>query len=201
MSRSPRKTPAKAKIEIDPSIGKKATGSDDSEFAMQMLKQVGQTYWLPEGSPTEDHVELARASIAMLQGIAPKDELEGMLAAQMVATHNAALDCFRRAMIPSQTFHGRDNSLKNGAKLAALYVRQIEALNKHRGKGQQKVTVEHVHVESGGQAIVGNVETSKSFDRNDRPHEQVPKSIAHQDEKTLNLTPPARKKVRQRRKT
>jgi hypothetical protein len=34
----------------------------------------------------------------------------------------------------------------------------LEALNRHRGKGQQKVTVEHVHVHEGGQAIVGNVE-------------------------------------------
>jgi hypothetical protein len=34
----------------------------------------------------------------------------------------------------------------------------LEALNRHRGKGQQKMTVEHVHVHSGGQAIVGTVE-------------------------------------------
>jgi hypothetical protein len=33
----------------------------------------------------------------------------------------------------------------------------MEALDKHRDKGQQKVTVEHVHVHQGGQAIVGNV--------------------------------------------
>jgi len=31
-------------------------------------------------------------------------------------------------------------------------------LNRHRGKGQQKMTVEHVHVHEGGQAIVGNIE-------------------------------------------
>ena len=35
----------------------------------------------------------------------------------------------------------------------------LEALNRHRGKGHQKVTVEHVHVHQGGQAIVGSVET------------------------------------------
>lgn len=29
--------------------------------------------------------------------------------------------------------------------------------NRHRGKGQQKVTVEHVHIHRGGQAIVGSV--------------------------------------------
>jgi hypothetical protein len=43
-----------------------------------------------------------------------------------------------------------------------LYAKQLEALNKHRGKGQQKVTVEHVHVAPGGQAIVGNVETGRA---------------------------------------
>src|SRR5215467_9650868 len=32
-------------------------------------------------------------------------------------------------------------------------------LNRHRGKGQQKVTVEHVHMHAGGQAVVGTVET------------------------------------------
>jgi hypothetical protein len=34
----------------------------------------------------------------------------------------------------------------------------VEALNRHRGKGQQKVTVEHVTVNAGGQAIVGSVQ-------------------------------------------
>jgi hypothetical protein len=34
----------------------------------------------------------------------------------------------------------------------------LESLNRHRGKGAQKVTVEHVHVHEGGQAIVGNVQ-------------------------------------------
>jgi len=41
---------------------------------------------------------------------------------------------------------------------SGTYALHLEALDKHRGKGQQKVTVEHVHVYRGGQAIVGNVE-------------------------------------------
>jgi hypothetical protein len=37
-------------------------------------------------------------------------ELEGVLAAQMVATHSAAMECYRRAMLPDQTFEGcREN--------------------------------------------------------------------------------------------
>jgi len=34
---------------------------------------------------------------------------------------------------------------------------QMEALKKYRTGGQQKMIVEHVHVNEGGQAIVGNV--------------------------------------------
>jgi hypothetical protein len=34
----------------------------------------------------------------------------------------------------------------------------MEVLDKHRGKGQQTVRVEHVTVSAGGQAIVGNVQ-------------------------------------------
>ena len=41
----------------------------------------------------------------------------------------------------------------------ARELERVEALNRHRGKGQQTISVEHVHVHPGGQAIVGAVET------------------------------------------
>lgn len=80
-----------------------------------------------------------------------------MLAAQMVGVHLAAMDCMARALHPSQSFAGRELNLKHGAKLSRIYAEQVAALDKHRRKGQQTVTVEHVHVHDGGQAIVGNV--------------------------------------------
>jgi hypothetical protein len=40
-------------------------------------------------------------------------------------------------------------------KLARTF--KIEALKRYRSGGEQKVTVEHVHVHKGGQAIVGYV--------------------------------------------
>ena len=62
-------------------------------------------------------------------------------------------------MLGEQTFEGRRESLSQANKLSRTHVLLVEALNRHRGKSQQKVTVEHVHVHSGGQAIVGNVGT------------------------------------------
>ena len=43
------------------------------------------------------------AAIAGLIGIAPQDEIEGMIATQLIAAHNATMECYRRAMIGEQT--------------------------------------------------------------------------------------------------
>ena len=83
-----------------------------------------------------------------------------MIAAQLLAAHNAAMECYRRAMIGEQTFEGRRENLNQANKLCRTYAALVEALNRHRGKGQQHVTVEHVHVNQGGQAIVGNVHSA-----------------------------------------
>ena len=47
---------------------------------------------------------------------------------------------------------GRRENLNQANKLSRTFATLLEALNRHRGKGQQKVTVEHVHVHAGGQA-------------------------------------------------
>ena len=60
-------------------------------------------------------------------------------------------------MIPEQTAEGRSENLTQANKLSRTYAVLLDALNRHRGKGQQKVTVEHVHVHAGGQAVVGMV--------------------------------------------
>jgi hypothetical protein len=118
------------------------------------------------------------ATVAGLAGIGPKDEIEGMIAAQLIAAHNAAMECYRRAMVSDQTFEGRHENLRQATKLSRASAALVEALNRHRGKGQQKVTVEHVHVHSGGQAIVGTVERSNPG-RSARSEDQDAKQVAH----------------------
>jgi hypothetical protein len=46
-----------------------------------------------------------------MRGVAPKDEIEGQLAAQLIAAHNAALECGRLSMLPNKTFQGRNENL------------------------------------------------------------------------------------------
>ena len=134
--------------------------TDESALTNRKLQEIAGLLWHEEGATEEGiTVRLVRA-LEQFESLAPADGAEGMLALQMVGTHDASLECLRRAALPGQTFAGRDMALKHAHKLMSLYTQQLAALNKHRGKGQQKVTVEHVNVAAGGQAIVGNVETS-----------------------------------------
>jgi hypothetical protein len=76
----------------------------------------------------------------------------------VVALHNVAMHHLRRAALPEQYPERRNKYVNNATKLTRAFAQAVEALNRYRGKSQQKVTVEHVHVHSGGQAIVGAVE-------------------------------------------
>lgn len=133
-------------------------GSQSDQWNNTLANQATQALWVKNSSAEECGKQLS-ATIAALIGIAPKDELEGMMAAQLIAAHNATMECFRRAMIGEQTFEGRSENLSQANKLSRTFATLIEAFNRHRGKGQQKVIVEHVHVHAGGQAVVGMVAT------------------------------------------
>lgn len=100
------------------------------------------------------------ALIAAMHGINPQDEIEGMLASQMVATHIAAMRTMRQLKNSGQ-INQQDSNGNLAIKLLRTFTVQMEALNRHRGKGQQKMTVEHVHVYEGGQAIVGQIASHK----------------------------------------
>ncbi|MBW6506723.1 MAG: hypothetical protein K0B00_08250 [Rhodobacteraceae bacterium] len=122
------------------------------------LNEIAELLWRPSGLKPEDQNARIQRAIELYESLKPADGLEGMLAVQMVGTHHAALECLRRAAVPNQSFGVRDMSLKHAQKLMVLYAQQVAALDKHRGKGQQQVTVKYVNVAAGGQAIVGNVE-------------------------------------------
>ena len=141
------------------------------------------------------NVRIVRA-LELFESLEPADGIESMLASQMVGTHIAALECLRRAALTDQTFAGRDMALKHAHKLMTLYTQQLAALNKHRGKGQQKVTVEHVNVAAGGQAIVGNVETGQSG----KVKHHAPPEIEHAPEVPMQNVKPKSKVGKKRSK-
>ena len=85
-------------------------GSQSDHWNNALANQAVQALWLKNSNAEERDMQLS-ATVAALMGIAPKDELEGMMAAQLIAAHNAAMECYRRAMIGEQTFEGRRENL------------------------------------------------------------------------------------------
>jgi hypothetical protein len=108
------------------------------------------------GGPDGKEVRIALAA-AGLAAFKPKDAIEGMLAAQAVALHHAAMQCLGRAMVPEQHFEIASRLRKDGANMARAVVDMLDAMDRKRGRGVQVVRVERVVVHDGGQAIVGAV--------------------------------------------
>lgn len=137
-----------------------ALGTPDKDLQKHLLTQVVQTfrgYVSAEGTNDERLAEFANDAMALLNGIQPQDEIEGMLAVQMIAVHNMAMETMKRAMITGQTEYGTDVNVNRVTRMLRTFNAQMEALKRYRTGGQQKVIVEHVHVTAGGQAIVGVV--------------------------------------------
>lgn len=133
----------------------KVAGSKSKQFGEMVFNQLKSSCYLKK-EPWDALLDVVQD----IKGIAPKDHIESMLATQMIATHYATMRCFSRAAkTSSQETH--QLNINSANKLTRSYTAQMEALNRYRGKGQQKMTVEHVHVHSGGQAIVGTVAPTK----------------------------------------
>ena len=137
-------------------------GTTDMELQHVLLNQAIETFSnsIPSEDEDADCIKLTRMAnsiMAILAGIHPQDEIEGMLAVQMIAVHNMAMETMKRAMLPNQTSEGRESNVNSATKMLRTFVSQMEALQRHRTGGQQKMTVEHVNVTAGGQAIVGVV--------------------------------------------
>lgn len=98
----------------------------------------------------------------LMHEIAPQDGLEGMLASQMVAVHNMAMSCAGRSMAKDQRSDLIDRNINRVTKLMRTFTAQMEALQRYRSKGQQKITVQHVQVNQGGQAVIGDITQGKA---------------------------------------
>jgi hypothetical protein len=132
-------------------------------------------------------------ALAAMHGIAPRDEIEGMLATQMVAVHSAAMRSLRQ-LKASETIMQQHSNGNLAVKLLRTYTMQIEALQRYRGKGEQKMTVKRVHVYQGGQAIVGAVHQGGGARTKieEQPHAQA---ITHEQGAALSCPDPQREAV------
>jgi hypothetical protein len=132
-----------------------ALGICEGAFANWYLSQIIEVARL--GARADE--KATNALIAGITAMRPRDEAEAMLIAQMIATHELAMT-FARRLKRTENIPQQDSAVNGLTKLTRTYAAQMEALKRYRSGGEQKVTVQHVHVAEGGQAIVGNVSAS-----------------------------------------
>jgi hypothetical protein len=94
--------------------------------------------------------------LSVVKGVKPRDQVEALLAAQMAAVHTAMMT-FAWRLAHVETIPQQDSAERAFNKLGRTFAAQVEALKRYRSRGDQTVRVEHVTVNEGGQAIVGNV--------------------------------------------
>jgi hypothetical protein len=129
-----------------------ALGTIDLDFSNGLLRQLLDTSLEADGV-NEERVNFM---LAVIKGIKPRDQVEAMLAAQMAAVHDATMKLFPQLSM-ADFVPQRDSAERTLNKLMRTFVTQMEALKRYRTGGEQKVTVQHVTVGEGGQAIVGNI--------------------------------------------
>jgi hypothetical protein len=136
-----------------------ALGCKTSEAALALLSQIVALSCPNVAELTDPEIQavMSRAT-AKLGELNPADGTQGMLAAQMVGAHTAAMEFLQRALAPGQQVEVVDRHVNWAVRLMRIFNEHAETMTRLKGKGgQQRVIVEHVTVAAGGQAIVGAV--------------------------------------------
>jgi len=129
-----------------------ALASADNDFVNGIVSQLANV-----GGRGQDINERGlNFMLSVIKGIEPRDQLEAMLAAQMAAVHVASMT-FAGRLAHVDNIAQQDSAERAFNKLTRTFVTQMEALKRYRTGAEQKVTLQHVSVAEGGQAIVGNV--------------------------------------------
>lgn len=126
------------------------TGAENPNTALHLVEQLRSVL------PNKLDASGLNAATDLMSSIQPKDAMEGMLAAQMVACHTMAMTFAQRATALNQPDKAIESNLNRSSKMMRLFSQHMEALHKIRHKGQQTIQVQHIHLDGVQQAIVGN---------------------------------------------
>ena len=114
--------------------------------------------------------------LGVIKSIKPNDQIKALLRAQMAAVHRMATPQFLQHFPRIDNVPQQDAAERAFNKLTRTFTMQMDALKRYRTGGEQKVTVQHVTVGEGGQAIVGNVNQATPSTAPAKP-EDKPKAL------------------------
>ena len=146
-------------VEIDGDWKRISTPKTGKAVAKGLIEQIASLG--SHGNTIDENA--SNFAIGFLDAMEPRDAAEALLMSQMAAIHQSTMMLARRLNhvenIPQQ-----DAAERALNKLARSYAAQMDTLKRYRSKGKQTVRVERVTVESGGQAVVGNVNKGGAVD-------------------------------------
>jgi hypothetical protein len=144
-------------IETKPGHHKDIGGGEAEKWNLRQMRLVMSALPGVNSGDKKNAGEVGSAVISGIMDVKPSDPIEGMLTSQMVVAHEAALDMYRRAWSqPPEYFEARCRYLQMADKAQRTVAILTERLDRHRGAGQQQITVKHVTVNADN-AIVGDV--------------------------------------------
>jgi hypothetical protein len=107
-------------------------------------------------TPQYDAAHIANAVNDALISLKPQDAIEGMMCTRLIALHALYMKFMTKGSVEDIPQALADAHFNRAVKLMRVYNETLEALNRHRRKGEQRVTVQHVNVTNHGNAIVAN---------------------------------------------
>ena len=109
-----------------------------SELHKRLTTQLSEVIWFPKGTSENVREDRLIDAFDALCGIDPQDEIEGMLACQIIVTHRAALDCLQLSMAPATTSDERMKIISQVEQLLLSFTRNLAALDQYRSVGRTK---------------------------------------------------------------
>ena len=136
-------------------------GTKDTEIAQQILTSacvaINPILAKRTGEDKDNYAECFNLIFQSMHDFQPKDATEARLIAQAIAVFQHGMDGLAKALHATQISH-RDSYINASTKLFRVHNETIEALNRYRRGGEQRVIVQHqqVNITGQAQAIVGN---------------------------------------------
>ncbi len=133
-----------------------ATGAKSSLFGNMLIDSCVAASGLVKNSKRKAEINSLNAILDTLYAMKPNDEIEGMLITRLIALHFQITKQMQALNLNDLTSEQVDSLINRSTKLTRLYNETVDTLSRYRRKGEQKVVVQHVNVNDGGQAMVGN---------------------------------------------
>lgn len=143
--------------DINDSIEKKTISAVHLHYAEILVEQKDLNVEDQEKKLIQAH----KAVEKLADSLGAKGLLQNMLVTQLLGIHELQQKLLGYASRSiNYPEHGQYymNAL---TKLSNVFIQQVNTLQKLQGNSQQKVVVEHLHINDGGQAIVGHVHSNK----------------------------------------